>query len=142
MSFDVQVYYQQMPEIASLARRYPDIQFIVDHAGMRAERGAPAIDGWRRGMRLLAGCPNVAVKLCGCGMLDLHWTTDSIAPFVLEPIGMFGAGRCMFASNFPVDKLMADYDRLWNAYAEIIARFPAADQHSLFYATAERIYRI
>ena len=46
MSFDVQVYYQQMPEIASLARRYPDIQFIIDHAGMPAERGAPAIDGW------------------------------------------------------------------------------------------------
>jgi len=142
MSFDVQVYYQQMPAVAVLARRYPDIQFILDHAGMPAERDAPAMVGWRRGMRLLADTPNVAVKLCGYGMLDTRWTTDSIAPFVLEPISAFGAKRCMFASNFPVDKLMANYDRLWNAYSAITARFSAADRHSLFYETAERIYRI
>ena len=142
MSFDVQVYYQQMPDVAAMARRNPDVQFILDHAGMAAERDAAGITGWRQGMRLLADCPNVAVKLCGYGMLDLHWTVDSIRPFVLEPIDWFGKERCMFASNFPVDRLMATYDRLWNAYREIAAGCSADESHALFYANAERIYRL
>jgi predicted TIM-barrel fold metal-dependent hydrolase len=141
-SFDVQVYYQQMPAVAALARRYPDMQFILDHAGMPAERDAAGIAGWRKGMRLLAGCPNIALKLCGYGMVDNRWTVASIRPFVLEPIDWFGPRRCMFGSNFPVDRLMASYDRLWDAYREIAAGFSAAEQHDLFRAAAERVYRI
>lgn len=142
LSFDAQVYYQQMATLAGLARRYPDLQFIVDHAGMPAERDASGIDGWRRGMRLLADCPNVSAKLCGYGMADLHWSVDSIRPFVLEPIEMFGPRRCLFGSNFPVDKLMADYDRLWNAYRELIAAFSREERHLMLYANAERVYRL
>lgn len=141
-SFDVQVYWQQMPAVAKLARRYPDMQFILDHAGMPAERDAAGIEGWRRGMLQLAGCPNIAVKLCGYGMVDTHWTTESIRPFVLQPIEWFGPERCMFASNFPVDRLMASYDRLWEAYREITAAFSAAERRQLFMSTAERIYKI
>lgn len=142
MSFDAQVYYQQMEPLARVARRYSDLQFILDHAGMPAERDATGLEGWRRGMRLLADCPNVTVKLSGYGMMDLHWSVDSIRPFVLEPIEIFGARRCMFGSNFPVDKLMADYDRLWNAYRALIADFSSDEQHMLLYATAERVYRL
>jgi len=141
-SFDAQVYYQQMPALAALARRYPDLQFVLDHAGMPAERDAAGIDGWRRGMRELAGCPNIAVKLCGYGMVDNRWTVESIRPFVLQPIEWFGPQRCMFGSNFPVDRLMSSYARLWDAYAEITAGFSAADREQLFAGTAERIYRI
>jgi predicted TIM-barrel fold metal-dependent hydrolase len=141
-SFDVQVYFQQMPAVAALARRYPDMQFILDHAGMPAERDAEGLEGWRRGMQQLAGCPNVAVKLCGYGMIDNLWTVDSIRPFVLEPIEWFGPQRCMFASNFPVDRLMASYDRLWDAYREITADFSESERRHLFYSTAGRIYRI
>lgn len=141
-SFDVQVYWQQMHAVASLARRQPDLHFIIDHAGMPAERDAAGIEGWRNGMRLLASCPNVAVKLCGYGMVDTRWTVDSIRPFVLEPIEWFGPSRCMFASNFPVDRLMASYDRVWNAYREIAGGFSDAERRQLFSSTAERIYRI
>ena len=141
-SFDVQVYWQQMPAVAALARRYPDLQFILDHAGMPAERDAAGIEGWRRGMRALAGCPNIAVKLCGYGMVDTRWTPESIRPFVLQPIEWFGPGRSMFASNFPVDRLMASYDRLWDAYAEITAAFSDAEKRLLFRDTALRIYRL
>ena len=142
MSFDVQVYYQQMEDVGAMARRYPDTQFILDHAGMPTERDAAGIDGWRRALRALSNYPNVAVKLCGYAMIDLHWTVDSIRPFVLEPIDWFGPHRCMFASNFPVDRLMATYDRLWNAYREIIANFSASEGRSLFYANADRVYRL
>ena len=141
-SFDVQVYYQQMPAVAGLAARYPDLQFILDHAGMPAERTPDAIEGWRRGMKLLAQCPNVAVKLSGYGMMDLHWTVDSIRPYVLQPIEWFGPDRAMFGSNFPVDRLMASYDRLWNGYREIVRDFAADEQRALLRGTAERIYRI
>jgi predicted TIM-barrel fold metal-dependent hydrolase len=141
-SFDVQVYYQQMPAVAALARRYPDLQFILDHAGMPAERDAAGIEGWRKGMQLVAQCPNVAVKLCGYGMVDTKWTVGSIRPFVLQPIEWFGPQRAMFGSNFPVDRLMATYERLWAAYREITAGFPAAEKQMLFSGTAERIYRL
>lgn len=142
MSFDVQVYYQQMPAVAALARHYPDIQFILDHAGMPAERDLAGIEGWRAGMRGLAEVPNMAVKLCGYGMVDLHWTRESIASFVREPIEMFGTDRCMFGSNFPVDKLMSDYDRLWNTYRELTTDLSPDERDALFYGNAERIYRL
>jgi predicted TIM-barrel fold metal-dependent hydrolase len=141
-SFDAQVYYQQMPALAALARRYPDLQFVLDHAGMPVERDAAGIEGWKRGMQQLAACPNVAVKLCGYGMVDTRWTVDSIRPFVVQPIEWFGPERCMFASNFPVDRLMASYDRLWDAFREITAGFSVAELRQLFAGTAERIYRI
>ena len=141
-SFDVQVYWQQMPVVAALARRYPDVQFILDHAGMPVERDVAGIEGWRRGMKQLSGCPNIAVKLCGYGMIDIRWTTGSIRPFVLQPIEWFGPQRCMFASNFPVERLMASYDRLWNAYSEITSDFSKDERQQLFRSTAETIYRI
>lgn len=141
-SFDAQVYYQQMPVLGALARRYPVVQFVLDHAGMPAERDEAGIEGWRRGMRTLAECPNVAVKLCGYGMVDNRWTVASIRPFVLQPIEWFGPERCMFGSNFPVDRLMASYRRLWDAYREITAGFAPAELALLFRDTARRIYRL
>lgn len=141
-SFDVQVYWQQMAAVAALAQRHPDTQFVIDHAGMPVERDAEGLAGWANGLRRLAACPNVAIKLCGYGMADNRWTVESIRPFVLRPIEWFGADRCMFASNFPVDRLMSTYDRLWNAYREIVAGCSKGEARSLFRATAERIYRI
>jgi len=140
--FDVQVYWQQMPAVAALARRYPDLQFVLDHAGMPAERDAQGLEGWRNGMQQLAACPNMALKLCGYGMVDLRWTAASIRPFVLQPIEWFGPQRCMFASNFPVDRLMASYDRLWDAYRQITASLSEVERQQLFVSTAERIYRV
>ncbi len=142
LSFDVQVYYQQMAQVAELAHRYSDLQFILDHDGMPAERDADAIEGWRQGMRLLAHCPNVAVKLCGYGMVDLHWTTALIRPFIEHTLELFGTERCMFASNFPVDKLMSSYDRLWNAYREVVASYSPAEQQRLLCDNAIRLYRL
>jgi len=141
-SFDVQVYYTQMPAIAELARRYADVQFIIDHAGMPVDRYRAGLEGWRQGMKLLAGCPNIALKLCGYGMVDNRWTVESLRPFVLEPIEWFGPARCMFGSNFPVDRLMSSYARLWGAFRTITSGFSESERRQLFGATAERVYRI
>ena len=65
-----------------------------------------------------------------------------IRPFIEQTLDLFGVERCMFASNFPVDKLMSSYDRLWNSYREITASYSSSEQHHLFYENAIRIYRL
>lgn len=142
LSFDLQIYYQQMASAAELARENEGIQIILDHAGMPVERDDAGIAGWRKGMTLLAACPNVAVKISGLGMCDPDWTTESLRPFVLETIELFGVDRCMFASNFPVDSLFSDFDTLFDAYSLITQDFAEGARDRLFRANAERIYRI
>ena len=78
LSFDMQLYYQQMGQAARLATRYDSIRIIINHTGMPVERDQTAIEGWRAGMKLLAACPNVVVKISGLGMTDPQWTTGSI----------------------------------------------------------------
>jgi predicted TIM-barrel fold metal-dependent hydrolase len=85
---------------------------------------------------------NMVVKLSGFGMVDPQWTVESIRPFVLEIIDVFGTERSMFASNFPVDRIMSDYRRLWRAYFEITQDFSLHERTVLFRANAIRFYRL
>ena len=143
MSFDLQLYPSQMEEAAALARAHPDTQFIVNHAGMFVDRSSVAgYRAWRDGMRPLAGCANVSVKISGLAMFDHQWTVESLRPYVLETIDTFGVERAMFASNFPVDRLFGSYEELWHAYASIVDDASAAEKEALFRRNAERIYRI
>ena len=142
LSFDMQIYYQQMHRAAQLAERHPGIQIILNHTGMPVERDSTAIEGWREGMARLAQCPSVAVKISGLGMCDPAWTVDSIRPFVIDTIDRFGVERCMFASNFPVDSLFATYDRLYDAYRKITSGFSSAQKKRLFHDNAAHFYRL
>jgi predicted TIM-barrel fold metal-dependent hydrolase len=143
LSFDLQLYPSQMREAAELAREHPHTPFIVNHAGMFVDR--TSVDGWRawrEGLRLLAACGNVAVKVSGLAMFDHDWTVESLRPYVLETIDAFGVERAMFASNFPVDRLFGGYRQLWSAYAAIVAGASESEKEALFRGNAERIYRI
>ena len=143
MSFDLQLYPSQMEEAAQLAREHADTQFIVNHAGMFVDRNSTqGYRAWREGMRLLAACPNIAVKLSGFAMFDHDWTIESVRPYVHELIDTFGSERAMFASNFPVDRLFGTYTAIWNAYAQIVGDASDSEKHALFISNAERIYRI
>ncbi len=143
LSFDLQLYPSQMGEAARLARAHPEVPIVVNHAGMFVDRDSPAgWHDWRHGLRTLAACPNVEVKLSGLAMFDHAWTVESLRPYVLEAIDAFGAERAMFASNFPVDRLFGRYDALWQAYARIVAGASEAERRLLFSANAERFYRI
>jgi predicted TIM-barrel fold metal-dependent hydrolase len=143
MSFDMQLYPSQMAEAAELARTHADTQFIVNHAGMFVDRDSVAgYRAWRDGMRALAACDNVAVKISGLAMFDHHWTVESLRPYVFETIDAFGVDRTMFASNFPVDRLFGSYAKLWLAYASIVGGASEAEQAALFVRNAERMYRI
>jgi predicted TIM-barrel fold metal-dependent hydrolase len=143
MSFDLQLYPSQMEEAAALVRAHADTLFIVNHAGMFVDRCSVAgYRAWRDGMRLLAGCSNVAVKISGLAMFDQQWTVESLRPYVLETIDAFGVERAMFASNFPVDRLFGSYTDLWRAYASIIDGASVAEKEALFRRNAEHFYRI
>ena len=143
LSFDLQLYPSQMEEAVALARAHADTQIIVNHAGMFVDRNSVAgYRAWREGMRQLAGCPNVTVKISGLAMFDHKWSVESLRPYVLETIDTFGVERAMFASNFPVDRLFGTYEDLWHAYASIVADASETEKDALFRKNAERIYRI
>jgi predicted TIM-barrel fold metal-dependent hydrolase len=142
LSFDLQLYPSQMPDAAALAARHPDTPIILNHAGMPVDRDENGIAEWRSGLRVLAAQPNVAVKISGLGMMDWTWTTATLRPFVLETIENFGPARCMFASNFPVDRLYSSFDTLFDAFDEIVKSFSADERRALFLETARRLYRL
>ena len=143
LSFDLQIYPTQMAEAAQLARDHEHTPLVLNHSGMFVDRtGLAGWRQWRDGLRGLAACPNVSVKISGLGMVDHHWTLESIRPYVLETIDAFGTGRCMFASNFPVDRLHAGYRAVWHAFASIVGDAGEAEHAALFRDNAMRIYRL
>ncbi|MEC5407626.1 amidohydrolase [Paraburkholderia sp. MPAMCS5] len=142
LSFDLQLYYTQMEEATALARYFPDTAVVLNHTGMPVDRLPDEVDAWKESMTLLASAPNVFCKISGLGMGDWKWTVDSIRPFVLHAIEAFGVERCMFASNFPVDKLFSSYDEVFNAFKSITTDFSPAERAALFHYNAERVYRL
>ncbi len=142
LSFDLQLYPSQMADAAALAAAHGDTTIILNHAGMPVDRDPEALSLWRAGMRALGAQPNVWVKISGLGMVDWRWTEDSIRPFVLETIEIFGPDRCMFASNFPVDKLYSSFDALYDAFKSIVSDFSVGERRKLFSDTALAVYRI
>jgi predicted TIM-barrel fold metal-dependent hydrolase len=142
LSFDLQLYEPQMADAARLAKRYPSTQIILNHTGMPHDRTAEGIEAWHKGMRQLAACDNVVCKISGLGMLDHRWTIESIRPFVLDTIAIFGPDRSMFASNFPVDRLFSTYDAIWDAFDALTEDLSEDERNRLFVGNAERFYRI
>ena len=142
LSFDLQLYPAQMADAVQLARAFPNVLIILNHAGMPVDRDDEGIRRWQRGMRALAATPNVVVKISGLGTVDWKWTVESVRPLVLETIEAFGVSRCMFASNFPVDKLYSDFDTLYGAFRKITESFSADECRMLFHDNAARYYRL
>jgi len=142
LSFDLQIYPAQMADAVELARAYPDTLIILNHAGMPVDRDAAGLELWRRGMWELGIVPNVVVKISGLGTVDWNWTVESIRWFVLQTIEAFGVSRCMFASNFPVDKLYSDFDTLYGAFRKITQSFNTDEHRMLFHDNAARYYRL
>lgn len=142
LSFDLQAYPGQFAGLADLVARHPEIPVIVNHAGMPVDTDEIGKALWRSGMRALAASPHVAVKLSGFGFVHRNWTIDQIRPYLLEAIDIFGTSRCLFASDFPTDKLFGSFDKHLDAYSEIVAGFSRDERRDLFGRNAARIYRL
>ena len=142
LSFDLQCYPGQMQGLAPLIERHPEIPVVIDHLGMPVATDPDGFGQWRKGLKALAALPHVAIKLSGVGFIYRDWTTERIRPLLLEVIDLFGVHRCLFASDFPTDKLFASFDRHLDAYHEIVADFSEDELHSLFSRNTNRIYRL
>jgi L-fuconolactonase len=161
MSFDVWAYHTQMDDLLSLAQAVPDVPIVIDHVGGPVGIGRwtgkrdEVFEQWRGSMRRLAQCPNVYVKLGGLGMRSIGYffhdrdtpprsaeLAQAWQPWIDECIASFGPSRCMFESNFPVDRCSTSYAVLWNAFKRMAVSFSAAEKAELFSGTARRFYRL
>lgn len=142
LSFDLQLIPQQVPAIAEVLARTPGTPVALCHCGSPWDQSAAGLASWRQGLELLASLPQVSCKVSGLGMFDHDWSVDSIRPVVETCIEVFGAERTMFGSNFPVDKLHADFGTIWGAYETITRSLPGTDTARLFSGTAREFYGI
>jgi predicted TIM-barrel fold metal-dependent hydrolase len=142
LSFDLQAYPGQFARLALITERYPDIPICINHMGMPVETDPHGREMWLTGMRALSACPNVAVKISGAGFIHRPWTKESVRSYVLGAIDLFGTARCMFASDFPTDKLFGSFDHTLSAYAELMADFSEDERRAMWGGNANRIYRL
>lgn len=141
-SFDLQVFTPQMPEAAELADACPEVTFILQHAGMLEDLSPSGRGAWRAGMARLAACPNVVSKLSGLGTFIHRNDPAHIAAVLADTVAIFGAERCLFGSNFPIEKLWTSYRELVGAFRAAAAPLSPAQQDAIFSATAARVYRL
>jgi predicted TIM-barrel fold metal-dependent hydrolase len=142
LSFDLQTPWWHLAEAAELARDFPQTQIILNHTGLPADRSAEGLAGWRKAMQTLANQSNVAVKISGLGQPGQPWTVEANGPIVRDTIGIFGVDRCMFASNFPVDRLCAGFDTIFTGFKAIVGDLAQAEQLRLFHDNAAQFYRL
>lgn len=161
LRFDAWLFHPQLPELVDLARAHPDVPIVLDHLGgplgigPYAGRRDEVLATWRSSMTAVAACPNVSLKLGGIGMpiygMGFHKveggaTSEQLAaawgPSIRWCIDEFGVDRCMFESNFPVDKASCSYAVLWNACKRITASCSSAEKAALFHGTASSFYDV
>ncbi|MFI6633129.1 amidohydrolase family protein [Nonomuraea fuscirosea] len=138
--FELQVFPAQMADAADLAAGFPEITFVLVHAGMPV--GSDAVAEWTRGMRLLAERPNVVVKLSGQGTFVHRVDRALIERVTATCLDLFGSRRCMWGSNLPIEKLWTDLRTLLTAWQDALAGRTVEEVHDVFTATATRVYRL
>jgi L-fuconolactonase len=161
LSLEGWMYFPQLSELADFARAVPDLTIILNHiggllrVGPYANRDNEVLATWRSGIAAVAACPNVYMKLGGIGMprtgFDWHARNKpigseelatSMAPLIAYCIEQFGPNRCMFESNFPVDKVSFSYNVMYNAFKRLSKGYSASERAAMFHDTAARVYRI
>jgi predicted TIM-barrel fold metal-dependent hydrolase len=161
LSFDAMLYHTQLMELVDLAGAFPDVAIIMNHVGRPLGIGPYAgkrdqvFQEWKQGIAAVAACPNIFVKLGGLGNpisgFDWHQRAvpptskelvDAMAPYYLFCVEQFGATRCMFESNFPVDKASYSYTVLWNALKRMSSGLSKDERSALFHDTAVKAYRL
>ena len=161
LTFEAWCYHRQIPDVTALARAFPDTTLILNHfggplgIGSYAGKAKDVFAEWRASITELAACPNVVAKLGGINMEmnGFGWHERSRPPSSREladatrhyyefTIERFGADRCMFESNFPVDKASCSYTVLWNSFKRLTSGATASEKAKLFHDTAARVYRL
>jgi predicted TIM-barrel fold metal-dependent hydrolase len=142
LMFELQVFAGQMADAAALAQAFPDVTFMLLHAGMLEDRSQSGWSRWRAGMRQLAACPNVTTKLSGLGTFEHACSVELWRPVVEETVQLFGPQRCLFGSNFPIEKLWTSYAALIDTMQACLAGYSAVERQAILHDTAVRLYRL
>lgn len=161
LSYEAWLYHPQIPELTDLARAFPDTTIILNHfggplgVGPYAGKQEEIFTKWQADVAELAACPNVVAKLGGLNMEinGFAWhekakppASDALMaatrPYYEYTIERFGADRCMFESNFPVDKLSCGYGVLWNSFKRLTGGYSDDEKAMLYHDTAARVYRL
>lgn len=142
LMFELQAPWWHFGEAVELARDFPATTIVVNHAGLPSERDEASLAAWRRALAPLADCPNVAMKISGIGVPGRRWTPELQRPVVDALVDAFGTGRCLFASNFPVDGLCATFDEIATTFKVLTRRFTPEQRLALAGDNAVRLYRL
>ena len=155
------LYFHQAGELADFAKALPDLTIVVNHigglvrVGPYANRDEYVLPEWRKGVEEMARCPNIVMKLGGVGQVRFAYgwdqlekpigseeLADQLGPLMEHCIQQFGPERCMFESNYPVDKISYSYNILWNAFKRLSNGYSASDRAAMFHDNAARVYNI
>jgi predicted TIM-barrel fold metal-dependent hydrolase len=159
LTFEAWIYHPQIKTLTEVARACPEVKIVLNHfggpLGVGPYKRGDVFAGWRADIKALASCPNVYVKLGGLAMIvngfDFHLAplppssgemANAWRPYVEACIEDFGTARCMFESNFPVDKGACSYPVMWNAFKRLASGASAREKADLFADTASRFYRL
>lgn len=162
LTLDIFVFYNQLQEVVSLSRAVPGLTIVLDHLGgpitdpRFADEAAEIWRTWESGLRDVAACPNVVIKLGGMGMIPLAgdlWTSrlapptsaqhaDWMRPYVDHALELFSPARAMFQSNFPTERPSAGYGIVWNSFKRLAKHSSEEDKSRLFFGTANEIYKL
>lgn len=140
--FELQTSWWHLPDALELARDFPGTLIVLNHLGLPADRSTVGLAGWRDAMADLSEAPNLRVKLSGICVPGQRWTPELNGWVVLEALKLFGAERCMWASNYPVDGLVSSFADILSGMRTITAGLPRADRLHLFHGTAAATYRL
>ena len=140
--FELQVFPGQMADAARFVADFPDTTFVLVHAGMLESADPRHVTPWRAGLELLAPLPNVTVKLSGIGTFVHRVDEDLIRLVATTSVDLFGAERCMFGSNFPIESIWTDFHTLVQTWLRVLADLPVDDRRDVLGRTARRVYSL
>jgi predicted TIM-barrel fold metal-dependent hydrolase len=140
--FELQIFMGQAEPASALLRDFPSMRFVLAHAGMPEDLSPAGFAAWREGLARLAAHPNLAAKLSGLGTFVRHNDPELIRRIMGEALALFGPDRCLFGSNFPIEKLWTDYRSLLAVHLAALAGLPAEARQAVLAGNARRLYRV
>ena len=139
---NVSVTWKDMEKLVSLADKFPYTKIVIDHCGFPQERSSEYFQKWKSSISTAAKANNIICKISGLGMGDNKWTIKSIKPYIMHCIESFGIERCIWGSNWPIDKLWSSFENVVKAYTKMTEDFSPDDKTAIFSQNATSLYRI
>jgi len=140
LHFDLQTPWWHLHEVEGLIKHNDTSLVVLNHTGLPSDRSAEGLAAWKKAMTRLAALEQTRVKISGLGLSGAGWDAEGNQRIIRDTIEIFGPGRCMFASNFPVDSLVASFDEIFSGFVAATHDLSDTEQQALFSGTASEVY--